>query len=552
MSMDRREFVKGALAAGTLAVGGTLAACTPSAASNSAASSAAASTSSAASSSASSKPTGRWSWSIPPDPIPDDKISETYDCDICVVGAGVAGISTSLYAAEKGQKVVVLQKDPHISVNGQSMGAWNHPAGDAAGIVWDNAATMQHYADISDGKNNLKLFRNYLIHSGEALDYINQYAPVGADKPKPTIATLAGAYGYQHLSCSYLINGDFLTRYTGWRMFNEALAEKAQEFGATYLYSTPAEQLVTDSSGAVVGVIGKDEDGKYVKVNAKNVILCTGDLTSSEEMKEAYFPMLVGRPTLHTSKCNTGDGQKMGMWVGASFDNAPAGVMLHYDPSPLSFPAPPMSAAPWLHVNIFGERFCNEYVGYQASATAVSAQPEFRAYQVIDSHFMENLDYYKNGFRRGTLAVWEQCVNEGSILKADTLEELAKLAGFPVDTFLATVKRYNELVDKGVDEDFGSAVIQYNGIKDPPFYTIQRMPAVLVSGLGLTCNEFGQVMSKEFKPIKGLYAAGNTQGSFYGYDYPVEGFGGTGIGRCITLGIMDVMHILGTHGQKIE
>jgi fumarate reductase flavoprotein subunit len=242
----------------------------------------------------------------------------------------------------------------------------------------------------------------------------------------------------------------------------------------------------------------------------------------------------------------------MGMWIGAGTDTAPAGMQLHFDPSPLSRVAPPFSGAPWLHVNIRGERFTNENQRYQALATAVTIQPEYRAFQIIDSHYMDHINDYTNGGRGGTAEQMEAALEAGSVLRADTLDELAAAADLPVDTFKATVARYNDLVDKGADDDYGSAVIAWNGIKDPPFYAIQRMPAILVAGLGLTCNEYGQVMSKNGEPIKGLYAAGNTMGSFYGYDYPVEGFGGTTIGHSITLGILDIMHILGTHGQRIE
>ena len=44
----------------------------------------------------------------------------------------------------------------------------------------------------------------------------------------------------------------------------------------------------------------------------------------------------------------------------------------------------------------------------------------------------------------------------GFIQQADTLEELAKKLNMPADTFVETVKRYNEQCKKGVDEDFGA------------------------------------------------------------------------------------------------
>lgn len=541
-SLTRRGFIGGALATGALSLSGAaLSACTPTAEAPMQADSQAAQNSRGG--------FGRWSWDTPPSAIPDSQIAETYDCDICVVGAGVAGIPAALYATEQGQDVVVLQKNAAIAVNGQAMGAWNHSFGTEKGIKWDTNLTVQLYANASNGKANLKLVRNYIEHSGEALDYLLSRIT----DPAPGFMVHAGPKGKEHIGCNWLLDGTYASRYAGFRKFNQNMADLAISLGARFLFETPARQLIKDSSGTVTGVIGENKSGQYVRVNTvKGVILCTGDVADDDEMLEAYFPIMRGRPTLHSSPCNTGDGLKMGLWIGAACDYAPAGMQLHFDPSPLSPIAPPFSAAPWLHVNVRGERFTNENQGYQALATAVTSQPEYRAFQIIDTHYIEHIAEYTNGGRGGTTEQMEAAVEAGSVLKANTLDELAASAKLPVDVFKATVARYNDMVVKGADDDYGSEIIALNGIKDPPFYAIERMPAILVAGLGLTCNEYGQVMSKEGSPIKGLYAAGNTMGSYYGYDYPVEGFGGTTIGHSITLGIMDVMHLLGTHGQKIE
>jgi hypothetical protein len=40
----------------------------------------------------------KWSFEIPPDPITDDQITNTYTADIVVVGAGLAGLCTACSA----------------------------------------------------------------------------------------------------------------------------------------------------------------------------------------------------------------------------------------------------------------------------------------------------------------------------------------------------------------------------------------------------------------------------------------------------------------------
>jgi succinate dehydrogenase/fumarate reductase flavoprotein subunit len=47
---------------------------------------------------------------VPPEPIPDSKISKTVDADVVVVGGGIAGMVSALSAADAGAKVALLEK----------------------------------------------------------------------------------------------------------------------------------------------------------------------------------------------------------------------------------------------------------------------------------------------------------------------------------------------------------------------------------------------------------------------------------------------------------
>lgn len=52
----------------------------------------------------------RWSWEQAPEAPADSEVAEAYDCDVCVICAGSAGVPAALYAATHGLSVVVLQK----------------------------------------------------------------------------------------------------------------------------------------------------------------------------------------------------------------------------------------------------------------------------------------------------------------------------------------------------------------------------------------------------------------------------------------------------------
>ena len=78
------------------------------------------------------------------------------------------------------------------------------------------------------------------------------------------------------------------------------------------------------------------------------------------------------------------------------------------------------------------------------------------------------------------VAMWDAGVENGSYYKADTLDDLAKQTGLDAEKLKAVVARYNELCDKGEDEDFHKnpdfmVKIGENG----PFYAAQNYACLL-------------------------------------------------------------------------
>lgn len=49
-------------------------------------------------------------WRIPPEPIPDSQIKESFTADVVVVGAGHAGTAVARAAAEGGASVIVIEQ----------------------------------------------------------------------------------------------------------------------------------------------------------------------------------------------------------------------------------------------------------------------------------------------------------------------------------------------------------------------------------------------------------------------------------------------------------
>jgi predicted oxidoreductase len=108
----------------------------------------------------------------------------------------------------------------------------------------------------------------------------------------------------------------------------------------------------------------------------------------------------------------------------------------------------------------------------------------------------------------------------------------------PTDTFVATMQRFNEAADAGIDSDFHrgeSAYDRYYG--DPtitpnpnlrplvkgPFYAVKMVLSDLGTCGGLRADERARVLREDGSAIGGLYAIGNTAANAFGTTYPGAG-----------------------------
>ncbi len=132
-------------------------------------------------------------------------------------------------------------------------------------------------------------------------------------------------------------------------------------------------------------------------------------------------------------------------------------------------------------------------------------------------------------------------ISEGMAWKADTLDELAGKIGIEPKALRATVDRYNELVDKKEDPDFG---------KDPkllsmkteggPFYAIKIMNVIFATCGGLDVDTKIRVLRPDHKtPIEGFYATGcDSMGVIMNRERNYVGFGGVAQGWVFVSGYL--------------
>ncbi len=541
--VSRREFLAGVGVAGITTAGLGLAGCSPSD-----------STDADGGDNSSADSQGKWSWETKPDPITD--IAQTVDSEIVVVGAGMAGINTASAAAFNGAQVIVLERTESYQVRGADNGAVGTKFQAQEGIEIDPAELLKYSAQWNAMQIDQNLFKIWLYKSGSVFDDLIDLMEENGCKVVQGTGTRGDLedaelfyrqYPTAHswtpegteVASMYLEDGRWANNLVG-----DALIKQAEENGAEFVYNTLAQQLVQDDSGRVTGVIAQAEDGSYIQYNASTaVVLCTGDISGNEEMLRAWAPITLRADSVAYTPvgANDGTGHKMAIWAGAAVQRGPAGPMIHA----VGGQVLSQKDIGWLMVNRNGKRFTNETPNEVSTSNARLVQPGGKAWSIFDANYRENIEAMmgEGSSNWGSVLTdttedsMESEIEAGTMFRADTLEDLASQIGIEdVDTFLATIDRYNELCDAGHDEDFlKDDVWMSSSIKDSPFYA-SSVPAIpLTVPFGLNCNDQLQVCDEDDYPIEGLYAAGNTCGNFFADDYPLL-TPGISHGRAITFG----------------
>jgi len=455
-------------------------------------------------------PERKYSFEIPPDPIPASDIRETITSEVVVVGAGLAGLSAALSAAEAGADTILIEKTATYQARGRHNAFIGSRLQKKLGIEIDKDEVILNLMKHAANKPDQRLLRMWAEGSHETADWLMDMTDAAGLKviisqyPPPTAFNNINEYYPQYLVTHH---------YKDERLVAKCLMDNALRKGVVMHFNTRAKQLLRKGKGRVTGLIAQNGDGDYIQFNAKRaVVLCTGDYGYNSEMMAKYCPQVAYLASL--VRTSTGDGHQMAMWIGAVMEPAPHAPIIHG-------PAGPLGNATFLQVNLRGERFQNEDVPVQSYVNAIERQPGQTAWQVFDSKYPEEIPHMGIGLGK-IIEVTDETrrhVEKYSVM-ANTIEELAEKMKVPVGTFKATVARYNKLARLGKDLDFGKRPDRLTTIDKPPYYAGKGRYALLVVNGGLNVNIKLQALDKDWEVIPGLYLAGNTMGNRFAVDYP--------------------------------
>ncbi len=524
-----------------------------------------------------------------PEPITD--IAETIDTEVVVIGAGNGGCVAAVSAADLGAKVVWVEKNSGPITWAGEMGAYNTKLmKEKYGIEYSQEELNEIINDIcryGSYEVDQRLIALWVNESGRTMDwYIDKMEAKGIHMFIET--DMKDTLYKNEVQTHTVYKGDFEPlgpNMMGSQIANPAWVEYADEMNVDRRFEHTACQLIQDeSTRRITGVIIKrNSDGAYIQVNAsKGVIMSTGGYGGNPEMMAAL------RYRDKDVICNNlgcafamGDGIKMAMWCGADIDRNHAGgcafdraavnldhhVGAPYDSalSDIWWPG----SQPWLNVNIRGERFSNEDLPYDFHINSWLRQPGKYCYQIFDSNYWSDVQAFHTTICSRVVAVegarnsevlpgvfpcksgeefynvyMKPALDSGKLKQADTLEELAGLLGMEgeaAETFIKSVERYNELCDKGVDEDFGKQKKDMTPVRKGPFYGIAIGEWLLATMNGVKVNTNLEAVDENGDALGGLYIIGNDMGGFFNNSYP-QMYGGTMQGKTTCFARLSTLH----------
>ncbi|KAI7278312.1 hypothetical protein KC345_g6051 [Hortaea werneckii] len=476
--------------------------------------------------------------------------TEQLSADVVVVGAGASGVSAAVSAADKGAKVILIEKT--ATIGGASNLSWagkfyNSSAAVSSGLKVDVEKEISDWIVNNHWRVDAAAIRQYVTKSGETYDWLTG---------KGYTTTFINFAGEQlHMLPAYDTRQGLL---------RAMLAESVEKGGGQVITETTAKKLITGTNGEVAGVIAEKADGTVLEITGKSIVMATGGYAGNKEMVKEAFGFEGVNGGLGQ---NIGEGLKMSWDIGAKVPDNFGGQMLHqtlarateklkteYEPFEASYPLMLSYLPTLMNVGPSGARFRDEAATLTAVAAANTSAFNGAYHLVIFSQAQINAlmakgmngvkapglpgmppEFYASFADQFTLEqpwkdadkVFESMVQNGDGFKGNTIEELAKNAGMDAAVFAADFKQYQEAAKTGVDTQFGKAKEYLLPMGESgPYYAIISEINNLCSVGGLLVNTRFQVLNDKRLPIKGLYAVGvESEGVLFNDTYVGNGVG---------------------------
>lgn len=456
------------------------------------------------------------------------------DWNVIVIGAGGAGLAAAVSAAEQGAKVLILESEKEIGGSTQ-LSAGMFTAADtsvqrALGIQDSTDQFFNHYMDLNQWRLRPGLIRTFCNAAGPTLEWLIK---LGVEFPS-RFSKNAHEPGLMQAGVEAVWRGH-VPKNEGYGLIS-VLNQHRLNMGIDLLLDNRVDDLIV-RDGKVTGIrIGGES------IEASSVIVASGGFSHNSYLRKLYYPetLEAGEDLfIVAAPGSRGDHIRFAESANAALTGHGLGLLmvtsylqrLHHWQSGF----PPRSR---IYINRLGDRFMNEDIPYAVSPGIVRDNGG-SVWNVFDEKARSSLPL---GFVHWNSEKVEEDAQAGLMLSASNLEDLAAKMHVPIENFVASIKRWNEQLPKGIDPDFLRNISMHNkgddnpldAIAQPPFYAARTCPAELVcTHTGLMINNEARALDLQGKVIGGLYAAGEAGGGILGNRYVG---GGNSIANALTMG----------------
>ena len=464
------------------------------------------------------------------------------DTDIVIVGAGGAGMTAAIAAANEGKNVVIVESQAMVGGNSvRSTGGMNAaktPAQDenefaeSAGVEktletaaseWAGNEAITALADTVAGQwaeyqanpvgyfDSVELMELDTLIGGhgtndpalvEALCSNSADAIAWLSEQGIELTSVSSFGGASVKRIHRPVDSEGKTISVGSYMI-PLLQAKCEELGVEFIMNTTANEILTDANGAAVGIAATDKNGAAVTVNAKAVVLATGGFGANLDMVVEYKPDLAGFMTTNAPGAQ-GQGIDMAVAIGAGTVDMDQ-IQIHptVEANTAALITEGLRGDGAILVNAEGNRFTDEVGTRDVVSAAEIAQTGSYSWLIIDQAMVD------------ASSVIQGYIKNGYTVTGETYEALAEAMGVDATAFAATMEKWNACVEAGKDEEFGRTSFA-NPLNTAPYYAIKVTAGVHHTMGGLTINANTEVLAEDGSVIPGLYAAGEVTGGVHG------------------------------------
>jgi fumarate reductase flavoprotein subunit len=440
------------------------------------------------------------------------------DFDVIVVGSGAAGLAAAVAAGQSGARVLVVESERRIGGSSRLSDAVLQAADTSVqrrdGTVDSTEAMFQYYMALNRWQLEPGLVRAFCDDARVVVEWLAglglEFGPVEFAGIEPT------PRGHPTIGHGDALIAALQTECGKWKV-DMAIDNRVED--------------VRRSNSTVWSVRARGEE-----LTAPSVVLAAGGFAHNPALIQRYLGgrMLGGsHPPSPAGPGSVGDALVIGERLGAGITGHDRA---HWVPGPLV-------PSEVVLVTTEGHRFINESLDHSVRVAAAHYHGHTQ-YAVFDertrrvgghhrfvarteSAFLFNRDPLRTA---GTPV--EDWTRSGALVRAATLREAALGAGLDSETVAATIEHYNEACRDGRDGAFEKDPSFLIPIETPPFYVLRVEPSMLVATFcGLRIDHGGRVLHTAGRPIRGLYAAGESAGGVVGEVY-------AGHGNSVTTGLV--------------